>query len=162
MGYPFLIYSLVSLIVGLALVLTWRRHREQGFLRALGYATLLQGLAPAAYLWWHAASGMAAGAAALLQAFTIVGHVLLLLVGAAGLAGRRVERRTLIGVGVLLTLVHLGFIASCVAAGGFAAVSWGGASIRSGVLAGLAGLAIASALVWMIRAALIPLVKQEF
>ena len=110
MGYPFLIYSLVSLIVGLALVLAWRRHREQGFLRALGYATLLQGLAPAAYLWWHAASGMAAGAAALLQAFTIVGHVLLLLVGAAGLAGRRVERRTLIGVGVLLTLVHLGFL----------------------------------------------------
>ncbi|HEV8689117.1 MAG TPA: bifunctional diguanylate cyclase/phosphodiesterase [Ideonella sp.] len=110
MGYPFLIYSLVSLIVGLALVLAWRRHREQRFLRALGYATLLQGLAPAAYLWWHAASGIAAGAAALLQAFTIVGHVLLLLVGAASLAGKRLPARALVAFGAAMALVHFGFL----------------------------------------------------
>ena len=57
--------------------------------------------------------------------------------------------------------VQLGFIAGCVAAGGLAAVSWGGASIVSGVMAAVAALAIASALVWMLRAAVIPLAKKE-
>jgi hypothetical protein len=59
------------------------------------------------------------------------------------------------------THVQFGFIASCVVASGLAAVSWGGASIGAALLAGLAALAIASAIVWMVRAALIPLAKKE-
>ena len=61
----------------------------------------------------------------------------------------------------LATLVQVGFIAGCVMAGGLAAVSWGDASIGAGVLAGVAALAIASTLVWMLRVAVIPLVKKE-
>lgn len=57
--------------------------------------------------------------------------------------------------------VQFGFIAGCVAAGGLAAVSWGGGSIASGVMAAAAAFIIASALVWMLRAAVIPLAKKE-
>ena len=57
--------------------------------------------------------------------------------------------------------VQFGFIAGCVAAGGLAAVVWGGESIVSGVVAAVVALAIASALVWMLRAAVIPLAKKE-
>ena len=56
---------------------------------------------------------------------------------------------------------QFGFIAGCVAAGGLAAVSWGGSSVVSGVLAACAALAIAAALVWLLRAAVIPLAKKE-
>ena len=57
--------------------------------------------------------------------------------------------------------VQYGFIAGCVAAGGLAAVSWGGESVVSGVVAAVAALAIATALVWLLRAAVIPLAKKE-
>ena len=59
------------------------------------------------------------------------------------------------------TFVQFGFIAGCVVAGGLAAVSWGDASVGAGLLAAVAALAIASALVWMLRAAVIPLAKKE-
>jgi hypothetical protein len=57
--------------------------------------------------------------------------------------------------------VQFAFIAGCVVAGGLAAVVWGGESIGSGLVAAVAALAIASALVWMLRAAVIPLAKKE-
>jgi hypothetical protein len=56
---------------------------------------------------------------------------------------------------------QFGFIASCVVASGLAAVIWGGASVGAGVFAAVAALAIASTLVWMLRAAVIPLAKKE-
>ena len=57
--------------------------------------------------------------------------------------------------------VQFGFIAGCVVAGGLAAVVWGGESIGSGLVAAVAALAIALALVWMLRAAVIPLARKE-
>lgn len=57
--------------------------------------------------------------------------------------------------------VQFGFIVGCVLAGGLAAVVWGGESAGSGVVAAVTALAIASALVWMLRAAVIPLAKKE-
>jgi hypothetical protein len=59
------------------------------------------------------------------------------------------------------TYVQVGFIAGCVAAGSLAAVSWGEASVGAGVLAGVAALVIASAIIWMLRAAVIPLARKE-
>ena len=59
------------------------------------------------------------------------------------------------------TPVQFGFMAGCVAAGGLAAVVWGGESVGAGVLAAVAGLAISTALVWLLRAAVIPLAKKE-
>ena len=57
--------------------------------------------------------------------------------------------------------IQFGFIAGCAVAGGFAPVAWGESSILSGVFAGVAGLLIASAIIWMLRVAVIPLVKKE-
>ena len=59
------------------------------------------------------------------------------------------------------TPAQFGFVAGCVAASGLAAVAWGGESIGAGMLAALVALAIASALVWMLRMAVIPLAKKE-
>lgn len=57
--------------------------------------------------------------------------------------------------------VQLGFIASCAAAAGLASVAGGGGSYWSGFLAGLAGLAIALVLVWMLRNTVQPLVNRK-
>lgn len=95
MAHPLFVNSLVNLIIGAALVMAWRRHREQLFLRALGLATLLQVLTPPAYLWWQHADGLAALPAALLMVASSAGHVLLVADGALGLAGRAPTRRRL-------------------------------------------------------------------
>jgi diguanylate cyclase (GGDEF)-like protein len=107
MGYPFLINSLVNLIVGLALVLAWRRHREQRFLRSLGFATLVQVLVPPAFLLWQRAEGPAAWPAALLLVAAVTGGLLLLAAGAAGLAGRSLSRHRLLIFGALLVVIYL-------------------------------------------------------
>jgi len=57
--------------------------------------------------------------------------------------------------------VQFVFIAGCVVAGGLAAVVWGGESLASGLVAAVVAFAIACALVWMLRAAVIPLAKKE-
>ncbi|MEK8034119.1 bifunctional diguanylate cyclase/phosphodiesterase [Ideonella sp. DXS29W] len=106
MGYPFLINSLVNLIVGLALVLAWRRHREQLFLRSLGLATLVQVLVPPSFLWWQNAHGPSAWLAGALLVGAVTGALLLLASGAAGLAGRPLSRHRLLGLGVLLVVVY--------------------------------------------------------
>ena len=53
------------------------------------------------------------------------------------------------------------FVAGCVLAGGFAPVSWGERSYGYGLLAALSALLVASAIVWMLRAAVIPLLDKE-
>jgi diguanylate cyclase (GGDEF)-like protein/PAS domain S-box-containing protein len=91
--YPLFTHSLVNVIVGLALIVAWRRHREQVFLRALGAATLLQSTTPVGYVWWHAVSGAWRVVPGTLLALAAAGCLLLLAVGAAGLAGRTITRR---------------------------------------------------------------------
>jgi diguanylate cyclase (GGDEF)-like protein/PAS domain S-box-containing protein len=49
MNYPLLLNALVSLIVGVALVLVWRRNPQQTFTRYLGWSNLVQLLIPASY-----------------------------------------------------------------------------------------------------------------
>ena len=91
--YPLLTNSLVNVIVGLALIVAWRRHREQAFLQALGIATLMQSLTPVGYVWWSAVSGTWRIAPGTVLALAAAGCLLLLTVGAAGLAGRTITRR---------------------------------------------------------------------
>ncbi len=110
MVYALLTNSLVNIIVGLALVMAWRRHREQAFLRALGAATLMQAVTPPAYLWWSAVHGLWALPAAVVLTVAAAGCVLLLSVGAAGLAGRTMPRRWVVGYGVALALVYLALL----------------------------------------------------
>jgi len=107
MVYALLTNSLVNVIVGLALVMVWRRHREQVFLRALGAATLVFATVPPGFLWWKATTGPAAVPAAVLLAAAAASGLLLLGVGTAGLAQRSVSRRQLTGAAVALGLSYL-------------------------------------------------------
>lgn len=111
MAYPLIINSLVNLIVGAALVLAWRRHREQVFLRALGLANLLQVLMPLAFLWWQAAGGLAAWAAGALMVASATGHLLLLADGALGLAGRPPSRNHLAQLALALGVIYAASLA---------------------------------------------------
>jgi diguanylate cyclase (GGDEF)-like protein/PAS domain S-box-containing protein len=111
MTYPLIINALVNLIVGAALVLAWRRHREQVFLRALGLAGLLQVLMPLAFLGWQASSGVAAWAAGALMVASATGHLLLLADGALGLAGRPPGRHNLARLAVALGVVYAASLA---------------------------------------------------
>ena len=58
-------------------------------------------------------------------------------------------------------LVQIAFVASCVIAASLASLIWGATSIVTGVLAGAGALVIASLLVWLLRAAFIPLVQER-
>lgn len=48
--YPLMINGAISLIVGTALLLVWRNHRAQRYVRELGFAHLAQSLTPFGYL----------------------------------------------------------------------------------------------------------------
>lgn len=110
MGYPFLINCLVNLIVGLALILAWRRHREQSFLRALGAATMVQALVGPAFLWWRDVTGVFAFPAALTLVCAATGGLMLLAVGALGLAGRPMSRGRMLALGCVLVLIYLALL----------------------------------------------------
>ncbi|MBT9598966.1 MAG: GGDEF domain-containing protein [Vitreoscilla sp.] len=110
MEYPLLTNSLVNLIVGLALLAAWRRHRDQAFLKALGGSCLALVATPPGYLWWQATQGLAAVPAGALLVAAAVGHLLLLAMGAAGLAGRPLTRRQLQWLAALLLAIYLALL----------------------------------------------------
>jgi diguanylate cyclase (GGDEF)-like protein/PAS domain S-box-containing protein len=103
MPYVLIINAAVSLIMGIALVLVWRRDRKQAFTRYIGWANIIQLLVPVSYwltgqshaiysVWGFIALPVAAGA-----------YTTLLLVGAAHLAERPISRK--IAWPILLVLV---------------------------------------------------------
>ena len=49
MSYVLIINAAVSLIMGSALVLVWRRDRKQAFTRYIGWANIMQLLVPVSY-----------------------------------------------------------------------------------------------------------------
>lgn len=59
------------------------------------------------------------------------------------------------------TVVQVAFVGSCVVAASLAAVIWGATSILQGILTGVAALVIALLLVWLLRAAFVPLINTS-
>lgn len=105
--YLLLTNSVVNAVVGLALMMAWRRHREQAFLRALGASTVLQAVVPPAYLWWKASQGLSAAFAVGILSVTGTGILMLLMIGAASLAGRPLSRRQQASAALALGLAYL-------------------------------------------------------
>jgi len=107
-----LVNAAVSLIVGVALLLAWRRHATQRFSRDLGWAFVVQAITPLAFMLWHDAPmpWTTLGAAALVTC--AVGYHALLIGGVGHLAGRPLSRRAMLalvaGIG-LVGAVALGF-----------------------------------------------------
>lgn len=110
MVYALFTNSLVNVIVGLTLVIAWRRHREQAFLRHLGLATLALAAVGPGYVWWKSAGPVGATVAAVLIVASAGAGLLLMSVGAVGLAGRRLTRRQLAIGAALLAAVYVALV----------------------------------------------------
>ena len=127
MSYVLIINAAVSLIMGSALVLVWRRDRKQAFTRYIGWANIIQLLVPVSYwvasqshsiyaVWGVVTLPVAAGA-----------YSTLLLVGAAHLADRPISRQ--IGWPILLIQVFINAVA--IHTGGMWGAQIGVATINS-------------------------------
>lgn len=103
MNYALIINAAVSLIMGVALVLVWRRDRTQAFTRYIGWANLVQLLVPATY--WLTAQGSPIVALLGMSALPVVAasYTTLLAVGTMHLAHRPVSKK-IVGL-FLLALV---------------------------------------------------------
>ena len=88
MSYILITNAAVSLIMGVALVLVWRRDRSQTFTRYIGFANLVQLLVPLTYWWMD--SNMAARqlGGALFLSIVAAAYTTLLVLGSAQLANR--------------------------------------------------------------------------
>ena len=100
-----LVNAAIGLIVGIAMLLAWRRNVTQRFARDIGWAFLVQAFAPAGFATWRFTEmpWRALGGATLVAC--AAGYLVLMIAGAADLAGRRLATRTLAGLAAVLALV---------------------------------------------------------
>ena len=117
MQFVLIINAAVSLIMGCALVLVWRRDRSQRFTHYIGWANLVQLLVPLMY--WLKVHGGASGETLGNFALSVVagGYSTLLLVGTAHLADRTLPSKS-----IWVSLLALSAINAM-------AVFWGGPRI---------------------------------
>ncbi len=107
MHYVLIINAAVSFIMGCALVLVWRRDRSQVFTLYIGWANLFQLLVPLIY--WAKVRGNPSGEVIGNCVLAVVagGYSTLLLVGAAHLANRPLERKSVWLIVVVLSVIVL-------------------------------------------------------
>lgn len=106
MNYVLVINAAVSLIMGCALVLVWRRDPAQAFTRFIGWANLVQLLVPLTYLLKSQGSPGADVAGNFALAVVAAVYSTLLLMGTAHLANRAIARKTIWAVLVLMAAVN--------------------------------------------------------
>lgn len=94
MPYVLIINAAVSLIMGIALVLVWRRDRTQTFTRYIGIANLVQLLVPMTYWWMSQDLGSLQLAGGIALSVVAGAYTMLLILGTAHLAGRKLTYRT--------------------------------------------------------------------
>ena len=114
MHFALIINSAVSLIIGCALVMVWRRDPSQAFTHYIGWANLVQLLVPLTY--WAKVQGGATGEVIgnFVLAAVAAGYSTLLLVGTAHLANRPLPRQSIWVIFVVLSII----VASAVGLGG--------------------------------------------
>lgn len=99
MHYPLLINAMVSLIVGVSLILVWRRNRQQTFTNYLGWSNVVQLAGPVSYwLYLHGKPAVSLLGAVTLPAASAA-YATLMVLGASQLADRPLSKRF---VGVLV------------------------------------------------------------
>lgn len=106
MNYVLFINAAVSLIMGCALVLVWRRDPTQTFTRYIGWANLVQLLVPLTYLVKSQGSQTAQVTGNFALAVIAALYSTLLLVGAGHLANRPVARKSVWVVLLLFAAVN--------------------------------------------------------
>ncbi|MBP6778279.1 MAG: EAL domain-containing protein [Piscinibacter sp.] len=90
-----LVNAAVSLLVGVALLLVWRRNLSLRFSRDLGWAFIVQSCAPAAFLLWRGAQMPAQAVGGVTLVACAVAYLTLMIAGVAHLTRRPLSRRTL-------------------------------------------------------------------
>lgn len=106
MNFVLVINAAVSLIMGCALVLIWRRDPTQTFTRYIGWANLVQLLVPLTYLVKLQGGPAAELAGNLALAVVAAAYSTLLLVGTAHLANRPVAQKSAWVVLCILAVVN--------------------------------------------------------
>lgn len=106
MNYVLVMNAAVSLIMGCALVLVWRRDPTQAFARYIGWANLVQLLVPMTYLVKSNGSPVVESTANYVLAGVAGGYSTLLLVGAAHLARRPLGNRSVWMILAVLVAVN--------------------------------------------------------
>ena len=134
MVHALVLSSTVSLLVGLALLLAWRREPALRFPLYLGSAFLWQAVAPLGFMLWRSPTPAIHVAGLALLLVSGAAALTSLVMGCAGLAGRDLGRGgrwlflgVLVGLGALLGRgVHLPMLASALlhVAAGALAIRW--------------------------------------
>ena len=94
MPYVLIVNAAVSLIMGVALVLVWRRDRTQTFTRFIGIANLVQLFVPLVYWWMSYDLGSLQLIGGLVLSVVAGAYTTLLILGSAHLAHRALTYRT--------------------------------------------------------------------
>lgn len=105
MQFVLIVNAAVSLIMGVALVLLWRRDRTQTFTRYIGVANMVHVIAPLSYWWIDQSAGMQRTASTIGVAAVASLYTTLLAMGTAHLAGRQLTYRN-----AFLLCISLGLI----------------------------------------------------
>lgn len=94
MQYVLIINAAVSLIMGAALVLVWRKDRTQTFTRYIGIANLMQLLVPISYWWMSQDMARLQIVGGMILSVLAGIYTTLLILGTAHLANRKLSSRT--------------------------------------------------------------------
>ena len=100
-----LVNAAISLLVGVALLLAWRRNVSLRFSRDLGWAFVAQSCMPAAFLLWQGAQMPWQALGGLVLATSAVAYLTLMIGGVAHLTRRPLSRRALVLLVVALTVL---------------------------------------------------------
>jgi diguanylate cyclase (GGDEF)-like protein/PAS domain S-box-containing protein len=133
MTYLYLINFGMFVIIGVVLLMVWRRHRTQVFARDLGCSTLFASLLPAGHLIYTSAPAPLAAAGMALVLVGAIPNLLFLGSGVLRLAGRRLPRSAAAVIALLAAAALL------VPAGGDKIACW--SAVNMSVLVGLGLLA---------------------
>lgn len=137
MPYVLIINAAVSLIMGVALVLVWRRDPTQTFTRYIGIANLVQLLVPMTYWWMSQDMGSLQLAGGIALSLVAGAYTTLLILGTAHLANRTLTYRT-----AVILFVAVAFVDSI-------AVKWGGIRIGQAAMGSFNTLVGALCTYWL-------------
>lgn len=113
MIYTLAVYTAVTFVSGVALLLVWRNDRTQAFTRLLGLSHVALAANPLAYLAWKQPDPVVHMVGQLVMIGLGTAYIVMLIMGGAHLSHRSISRRTcwglVAGFGVFYTVVALAF-----------------------------------------------------
>jgi diguanylate cyclase (GGDEF)-like protein len=105
-NYPLLLNATISLIMGVALLLVWRRNREHVFTRLMGWSNIVQLLVPIFFWVYHQQHGLASALGAVMLPAAAAAYSVLMVTGTLQLAGLPPPRRTLVIFVVMMLCIN--------------------------------------------------------